>query len=41
MIFSLFGGCIVEVIIYGDDKVIMGVFNDIECVIEIVCKMVI
>lgn len=41
MIFSLYGGCFVEELIYGKEKVLIGVLNDIECVIEIVCKMVI
>lgn len=38
-IIGLFGGCVVEEVIFGE--VIIGVSNDFECVIEFVCCMVI
>lgn len=37
----LFGGCIVEEMIFGFEGVIIGVFNDIMCVIQLVWNMVI
>lgn len=40
-IFMLYGGCLVEEIIYGLEYVFIGVFNDIKVVINLVCNMVI
>lgn len=37
----LYGGCLVEEIIYGVEYVFIGVLNDIKVVINLVCNMVI
>lgn len=37
----VFGGWVVEEIVYGEDEVIIGVFNDFQQVVLMVCQMII